>query len=89
MTFNRQALTPSVVVKDGETTLTAGTDYSVSYSGNQNAGTATATITGQVYDMALPQAANAGKYKVYYEAIVDNNHTYPGSFVEVTGRRQS
>ena len=80
MTFNGQALTPSVVVKDGETTLTAGTDY----SGNQNAGTATATITGQVYDMALPQAANAGKYKVYYEAIVDNNHTYPGSFVEVT-----
>ena len=40
------AIEPAVTVKDGETTLTLGTDYEVAYSNNVNAGTATATITG-------------------------------------------
>ena len=34
------------VVKDGTTTLKSGTDYTVSYKNNINAGTATVTITG-------------------------------------------
>ena len=38
---------PIVTVKDGETVLTAGTDYTVAYSDNVNAGTATVTVTGQ------------------------------------------
>ena len=37
--------TPTVTVKDGDKTLTKGTDYNVSYSNNVNAGTATVTIT--------------------------------------------
>lgn len=41
------AIEPAVTVKDGETTLTLGTDYEVAYSNNVNAGTATATITGK------------------------------------------
>ncbi|MBQ3754300.1 MAG: hypothetical protein II864_12320 [Prevotella sp.] len=45
-TYNGTGLTPAVTVKDGTTTLTAGTDYTVTYSNNTNAGTATATITG-------------------------------------------
>ena len=44
--YTGTALTPAVVVKDGNTTLTLGTDYSVAYSSNTNAGTATVTITG-------------------------------------------
>jgi gliding motility-associated-like protein len=45
-TYTGAALSPAVVVKDGSTTLTLGTDYSVAYSNNTNAGTASLTITG-------------------------------------------
>lgn len=52
-TYNGEAKEPTASVAvdidgDGtkETTLTAGTDYTISYSNNVNAGTATATITG-------------------------------------------
>ena len=44
-TYTGEALTPDVVVKDGETTLVLNTDYTVAYSNNTNAGTATVTIT--------------------------------------------
>ena len=47
-TYNGSALTPVVTVQDGNTTLTEGTDYTVKYSNNTNAGTsAKATITGK------------------------------------------
>ncbi|GAB6393889.1 MAG: Ig-like domain-containing protein [Bacteroidales bacterium] len=41
-----KALTPAVVVKDSSKVLLAGRDYTVEYSNNVNAGTATATVTG-------------------------------------------
>ena len=44
-TYDGTAKEPAVTVKDGSTTLTSGTHYTVSYSNNTNAGTATATIT--------------------------------------------
>ena len=46
-TYDGTAKTPSVTVKDGTKTLTNGTDYTVSYTNNINAGTATVTITGK------------------------------------------
>lgn len=46
-TFNGQALSPSVTVKLGDRTLKSETDYAVSYSNNQHAGTAEATVTGK------------------------------------------
>ena len=45
-TYNGKAQTQAVVVKDGTTTLKSGTDYTVFYKNNINAGTATVTITG-------------------------------------------
>lgn len=45
-TYNGKAQTPSVTVTDGETKLTSGTDYTVTYESNINAGTAQAIITG-------------------------------------------
>jgi hypothetical protein len=45
-TYTGLALTPTVVVKDGTTTLTLTTDYTVGYTNNTNVGTATVTITG-------------------------------------------
>ncbi len=47
VTYNGSAQTPTITVKDGTTTLTSGTHYTVAYSNNINAGTATVTITGQ------------------------------------------
>lgn len=46
VTYTGKALEPAVVVKDGETVLEEGVDYTVSYSNNTNAGTATVTVTG-------------------------------------------
>lgn len=44
--YTGNAITPGVVVETGSRTLTPGTDYTVSYSNNVNAGTATITVTG-------------------------------------------
>ena len=44
--YDGNAKTPAVTVKMGNKTLTAGTDYSVQYTNNTNAGTATVTVTG-------------------------------------------
>ena len=44
-TYDGTAKKPTVTVKDGSTTLKNGTHYSVAYSKNINAGTATAKIT--------------------------------------------
>ena len=62
-TYTGSALTPAIVVKDGATTLTEGTHYTVAYTDNINAGTATVTITGmgnyvgtksQTFSITLP-----------------------------------
>lgn len=44
-TYTGAEIKPTVTVKDSETTLTENTDYTVSYTDNVNAGTATVTIT--------------------------------------------
>ena len=44
--YTGAALTPKPTVKVGTTTLSEGTDYTLSYKNNINAGTATITVTG-------------------------------------------
>ena len=46
-TYNGSAQTQNLTVKVGDKTLTNGTDYTISYANNTNAGTATVTITGK------------------------------------------
>ena len=46
-TYSGAAKKPAVTVKLGTKALTSGTDYTVSYKNNTNAGTATATVTGK------------------------------------------
>ena len=48
-TYSGKAQTPPIVIRDGDVTLTQGTDYTVSYENNVNAGenTAIARITGR------------------------------------------
>ena len=45
-TYTGSAITPTVTVQDGETTLVLNTDYTVAYSNNVETGTATVTVTG-------------------------------------------
>ncbi len=45
-TYTGSEIEPDVTIKDGDTTLVAGTDYTVTYSNNINVGTATVTVTG-------------------------------------------
>ena len=45
--YNGLAQTPEIVVRDGSTILTSGTDYDVVYSNNIKVGTAIVTITGK------------------------------------------
>ena len=45
-TWTGSAIEPTIEVKDGETTLTLNTDYTVAYSNNVETGTATVTVTG-------------------------------------------
>ena len=47
LTYTSEAQTPAPVVTFHEMTLAAGTDYTVAYSNNTNAGIATVTCTGQ------------------------------------------
>ncbi len=47
VTYNGLAQTPAITVKDGSKILTRETDYTVDYSNNKNAGTATVTVTGE------------------------------------------
>ncbi|MBQ8967808.1 leucine-rich repeat protein [Ruminococcus sp.] len=44
--YTGEEITPAVTVKDGDKVLTEGVDYTVEYSDNVQAGTATVTITG-------------------------------------------
>lgn len=44
--YTGNAITPGVVVETGSRTLVLGTEYTVSYSNNVNAGVATITVTG-------------------------------------------
>ena len=45
--YSGAAKSPAVAVKDGTKTLVKGTDYTVAYTNNTKAGTATVTITGK------------------------------------------
>ncbi|WP_415929272.1 hypothetical protein [Zhenpiania hominis] len=45
-TYKGSPLTPKPVVKDGDKVLKEGTDYSLKYEANTNAGTAKVTVTG-------------------------------------------
>lgn len=49
LTYTGSALTPAVTVKYGTTVLKKGTDYTVSYYNNKNAGNATVVVIGKGY----------------------------------------
>ena len=61
-TYNGAEHKPVVTVKKGDNTLTLNTDYTVAYSNNINAGTATITVTGKGnYDFTQTKTFSIGK----------------------------
>lgn len=67
--YDGTAKEPTATVKDGDTTLTLNTDYTVTYSSNINAGTATATITGKGnYTGTVEKTFTINKKPIQYES---------------------
>lgn len=62
--YDGEAKKPSVTVKNGDIKLTKGTDYTVSYSKNKNAGKATVTIKGiGIYSGTIKKTFTINKVK--------------------------
>ena len=67
--YTGKEITQSLTVKFGETVLTEGKDYTVSYRNNVNAGTATVVITGKgAYDGIAEKTFTIGKAERSIEA---------------------
>ena len=79
--YTGEAIEPTVTVKDGETTLTLGTDYTVAYSDNTNAGTATVTVTavdGSDYSGEATATFTIAKADITVTAPTAQTLTYTG-----------
>lgn len=59
-TFTGYAIEPTLTVKDGETTLTLDTDYSVAFTNNVDVSEATATISGLADALARAETKYLG-----------------------------
>ena len=80
-TYNGSARKPTPIVKDGSTTIPSS-EYTVSYSNNTNAGTATCTITdksGGNYTVSGSKTFTISKVTPTVTAPVANTLTYNGS----------
>ena len=78
-TYNGKDITPAVTVSDGSRALRSGTDYTVTYGGNKNAGTATVTIAGKGnYADSRTVNFTISPKQVNFTATVDGK-TYDGT----------
>lgn len=77
--YTGKAITPNVTVKFGDTVLTKSVDYTVSYSNNTNAGTATINITGiGKYEGNLAKTFNIARINMSktYISLSATKYTY-------------
>ena len=78
-TYTGGALSPAPTVNLGGTALKAGTDYSVSYANNVNAGTATVTVTGKGnYAGAASSTFKIAPASLAGASVTAGNQTYTG-----------
>ncbi|MEG0396181.1 MAG: hypothetical protein RR612_05595, partial [Oscillospiraceae bacterium] len=86
--YTGSPIEPTVVVKNGETALVKGTDYTVAYADNINAGTATVTVQGK----GNYKGTAIASFKITKDAIMLTNamigqiadQKYTGSPIEPT-----
>ncbi|MCC8044920.1 MAG: CAP domain-containing protein, partial [Clostridiales bacterium] len=87
-TYDGTAKKPTVSVSYGDRSLTAGTDYNLSYSDNVNAGTATVTITGTGYYTGSVDQTFTISPKSLTESMVEldtsASYTYDGAAKEAS-----
>ena len=82
-TYTGSKQTQKITVKYGKTTLKLGTDYTISYKNNINAGTATLTITGKGKYVNTKEVT----FKINRRSITAltfskvNNYTYTGKAI--------
>lgn len=81
--YNGTARTPGVTVKDGSTTLTNGTHYTVAYSSNTNVGTATVTITGKGDYSGSRQLTFSITVATPSISLTEKTATYTGSVINI------
>lgn len=85
-TYTGKALTPGVSVKHGSKTLKAGTDYTVKYSGNTNAGTGKITLTGKGdYAGSVSKAFTINKASPSI-SLAAQTATYTGKAIAYSGK---
>ena len=65
-----EELKPTVTVKNGETVLTEGVDYTVTYENNVEVGTATVTVTG------IESAGYVGSATATFEIVRDMSNVF-------------
>ena len=87
VTYNGKAQTPAVTVKDGNTVLKNGTNYTVAYNKNVNVGTATATVTGKgnyVGTTTKTFKINKASYNINSIRFANSTITYDGKAHSIT-----
>ena len=80
--YTGSAIEPTVTVKDGSKTLTAGTDYTVTYKDNTNVGAATVTVTGKGnYAGSVSKTFTIEPKSITPVVTVTGDYTYTGSAI--------
>ncbi len=80
-TYDGTAKTPTILVKDGEVTLTNEVDYTINYSNNISVGEANVTITGKgIYNTTT---------KTSYSGIITKTFTIDKAIPQVTLSEES
>ena len=79
-TYTGSDIEPTVMVKDGNKPLVNGTDYTVAYTDNRNAGTATVTITGEGnYTGEAKATWTIAPKELTVQSATVNSKTYTGT----------
>ena len=85
-TYTGKALTPKPTVKDGSKTLVLGTDYTLAYKNNVNAGTATVTITGKGNYTGTRSVTFTIAKKASTISLAAQTKTYNGKVLAYSGK---
>lgn len=87
--YDGKAKTPNVTVKNDTATLVKDTDYTVEYSNNTNAGTATVTVKGiGNYTGTLTKTFTINKASQILNATIDSNTIDVGGKSKITASGQ-
>lgn len=86
-TYDGNTKSPAVTVKDGSVTLKNGIDYTLVYSNNVNAGTATVTVSGiGNYMGSVSESYTINKASQYVSASISASNIIVGNTADITAK---